>query len=323
MINTLLPSASLAQPQPNYWEMQQRLQGLIDRYLPLDHLTDRLTDLPQQFIDPQPRPWAAIDWPAIHSDQVIGIDLPIFLAILKGTLDTEAPIRGYTQTSRQYLEHLHSPMARFVGGTLGPDGTLQTIGLWEKEERQHTPALLKVYSHLTGTKITPYYRTVRGYCPTSDPYQDLYRHGLHRVATEYSATCLYLWLMAHTTGPLHAVFEQLAIDEINHMTKYWGFGVWAYPDTSLMKVGRTIIQMLQHRNRSGNSLLRTLRRMMGTLNWSDWSLTQKATLMFTFAATLRRLWVWHNSLTPAFLQDLFGSSLSLDRPELTQPSGDR
>ena len=68
-------------------------------------------------------------------------------------------------------------MARFVGGTVDADGNRQEIGLWEKEERQHTPALLKVYTQLTGEKISPDYRTVRGYIPTGDAYQDLYRHG--------------------------------------------------------------------------------------------------------------------------------------------------
>jgi hypothetical protein len=308
MISTLT-----AQPAPDlqsdYFATQRRIQALIDRYLTLDHLSDRLTDLPQQFVQPQPRPWQPIDWAAIQSDQIIGLDRAIFLAILKGTLDTEAPIRGYTQTSRQYLAHLHPAMARFVGGTVDSHGNLQEIGLWEKEERQHTPALLRVYTQLTGEKITPYYRTVRGYIPTGDAYTDLYRHGLHRVATEYSATCLYLWLMAHTTGALQTVFEQLAIDEINHMTKYWGFGVWAYPDTSLVKVGGTIMQMLRRRNHSRNSLIRTLSRMMNTLSWADWTLTHKATLTFTFAATLHRLWIWHSGLTPEYLQELFGESL--------------
>jgi hypothetical protein len=307
------PSALSVDFQPNYWAMQQHIQGLVDRYLPLDHLTDRLSDLPQQFQNPQARPWKAIDWSAIHHDQIIGIDRQVFLAILKGTLDTEAPIRGYTQTSRQYLQMLHPDMARFVGGTVDADGHRQEIGLWEKEERQHTPALLKVYTQLTGEKITPYYRTVRGYISTGDAYQDLYRHGLHRVATEYSATCLYLWLMAYTTGALQDVLEQLAIDEINHMTKYWGFGVWAYPDPSLVKVGGTIGQMLRRRNQSGNSLIRTLRRMMGTLSWQNWTLTQKATLTFTFAATLRQMWIWHHTLTPASLQTLFGESLQETR----------
>jgi hypothetical protein len=51
--------------------------------------------------------------------------------------------------------------------------------------------------------------------------------------------------------------------------------------------------------------MRTLHRMMGTLNWNAWSLTNKATLLFTFTYTMRRLWSWNNSLTPEYLQDLF------------------
>ena len=76
-------------------------------------------------------------------------------------------------------------MAQYVGGTIDQNQKLIEPGLWEKEERQHTPALIKVYQQLTGEKITPKFRTVRGYLPTDNPYEDLYRHGLHRIATEF------------------------------------------------------------------------------------------------------------------------------------------
>ncbi|AFY33580.1 hypothetical protein [Calothrix sp. PCC 7507] len=311
MLNTASPLtedlAGQSYPSPHYWQIQRRLCSLIDKYVAIEKLHDRLRDLQLQLENPQPRPWKPIDWQAINPNQIVGIDAEVFLSVLIGAMDTEAPIRGYTQTSRQYLEKLHPQMARFVGGTVGEDGELLELGLWEKEERQHTPALIKVYTQLTGEKISPKLRTVRGYLPTDDPEEDLYRHGLHRIATEYGATCLYIWLMAHTIGPLQDVLEELAQDEINHMTKFWGFGVWAFPDTGLMRIGRTLIKT-RSQNYQRNNLMRTLRRMMGTLNWSAWSLTNKTTLLFTLTYTMRRLWSWNNSLTPEYLQDLFGIS---------------
>jgi DNA-binding transcriptional MerR regulator len=297
--------ASQSYSEPDYFDNQRRIRSLIDHYLAVEKLQDRLQDLPLQFQNPQPRPWKHIDWQTINREQIIDIDPEVFLSILIGAMDTEAPIRGYTQTSRQYLEQLHPQMARFVGGTVGEDDNLLELGLWEKEERQHTPALVKVYTQLTGEKITPKVRTVRGYLPTDDSYEDLYRHGLHRVATEYGATCLYLWLMAHTTGSLQDVLEELAQDEINHMTKFWGFGVWAFPDTSIMRIGRTLIKTRSHEYKR-NNLLRTLRRMMATLNWNSWTLNNKATLIFTFTYAMHRLWSWNNSLTSEYLDDLLG-----------------
>jgi hypothetical protein len=292
---------------PHYFQIQRRICSLIERYLANEKLCDRLLDLPIQFQNPQPRPWKPIEWQTINREQIIGVKPEVFLSILVGAMDTEAPIRGYTQTSRQYLEKLHPQMARFVGGTVNDNGELIEPGLWEKEERQHTPALLKIYYQLTGEKITPKLRTVRGYLPTNDTYEDLYRHGLHRVATEYGATCLYIWLMAHSTGVLQDVLEELVQDEINHMTKFWGFGVWAFPDTSLVRVGRTLMKT-RHQNYKRNNLLRTLKRMMGTLKWNDWSLSNQASLIFTFIYAMRRLWIWHSSLTPEYLQELFGES---------------
>ncbi|MEH1894358.1 MAG: ferritin-like domain-containing protein [Nostoc sp.] len=301
MLNTLSPIAEdlagKSYPSPHYLQTKRRIRSLIDKYIAVEKLHDRLQDLPIQFANPQPRPWKHIDWQTINRNQIIGLDAEVFLSILIGAMDTEAPIRGYTQTSRQYLEKLHPQMARFVGGTIGKDGELLELGLWEKEERQHTPALIKVYTQLTGEKITPKLRTVRSYLPTDDAHEDLYRHGLHRIATEYGATCLYIWLMAHTTGALQDVLEELAQDEINHTTKFWGFGVWSFPDTGLMRIGRTLIKT-RSPNYQRNNLMRTLRRMMATLNWNAWSLTNKTTLLFTFTYTMHRLWSWNNTLTP-------------------------
>jgi hypothetical protein len=291
--------------KPNFWQIKRRIRLLIDNYLTFNSLNERLQDLPVQFANPQPRPWKNIDWQAINRDQIIGVDIEVFLSILKGSLDTEAPIRGYTQTSRKYLQNLHPSLARFVGGTVNEHDELVELGLWEKEERQHTPALLKIYQQLTGEKITPTFRTVRGYLPTGNPHEDLYRHGLHRVATEYGATCLYLWMMAHTKGALQDVLEQLAIDEINHMTKFWGFGVWAYPDTSLPKVISIFIKT-RRQSEARNNLLRTLNRMMKTLKWEAWTLNNKITLILVFIYTILRLLKWNNTLTPQYLHELFG-----------------
>jgi hypothetical protein len=315
MLHTLNPSTTDLDISPNYYQTQSRLISLINHYLTDENLHDRLQDLPRQFQNPQTRPWKQIDWQGINQQQIIGMTPEIFLSILIGAMDTEAPIRDYTQTSRQYLEQLHPQMACFVGGIIGENSNLLEPGLWEKEERQHTPALIKIYTQLTGEKITPKLRNVRGYLPTNDPYEDLYRHGLHRVATEYGATCLYLWLMAHTTGSLRDVLEEITQDEINHMTKFWGFGVWAYPDTSLIRVGKTLIKTRSQEYKR-NSLIRTLRRMMKTLNWQSWTVSNKATLLFTFTYAMRRLWIWNNSLTPAYLQELFG--VSLNQPELSK-----
>lgn len=165
----------------NFWQIQRHIHSLIDHYLSVEKLQERLEDLPIQFKNPQPRPWKIIDWQAINQNQIINIDPDIFLSILVGTIDTETPIRGYSQTSRQYLEKLHPQMARFVGGTVRKDSELLELGLWEKEERQHTLALIKIYTQLTGEKITPKLRTVRSYLPTDDAYYEYHLLEIYRL----------------------------------------------------------------------------------------------------------------------------------------------
>ena len=108
MVNILSPlHADLAgkkHSNPHYFQIQRRITSLINNYLTIEKLNHRLEDLPLQFENPRSRPWKTIDWSSINSEQVIGIKLEVFLSILVGAIDTEAPIRDYTQTSRQYLE---------------------------------------------------------------------------------------------------------------------------------------------------------------------------------------------------------------------------
>jgi hypothetical protein len=300
----LLPNARDSQVKFDFYI---KIKELVNLYLSQPHLTDRLEDLPQQFNHPKPRKWALIDWQSINHNQIIGIDTQLFLAILKGSIDTEAPIRGYTQTSRQYLAPIHPAMAKFVGGTVDEIGNLQTRGLWELEECRHTPALIAIYRQLSGEKIQPTEKKARPYQPTDRPSRDLYRHGLHRILTEYGATCLYLWLMGHSTGMLRQTLGELLLDEVNHLTKFWGFGVWLYPQPQGCRFIYSCQQLLPHQSH-GNSLLKTYRRMMSVLHWNEWNWQHRIEIIQTFYLVMKLLLVWHKSLNSADLNRLFGTS---------------
>lgn len=300
----LLPNARDSQVKFDFYI---KIKELINLYLSQPHLTDRLEDLPQQLNHPKPRKWALIDWQSINHNQIIGIDTQLFLAILKGSIDTEAPIRGYTQTSRQYLEPIHPAMAKFVGGTVDEIGNLQTRGLWELEECRHTPALIAIYRQLSGEKIQPTEKTARPYQPTNCPSRDLYRHGLHRILTEYGATCLYLWLMGHSTGMLRQALGELVQDEVNHLTKFWGFGVWLYPQPQGYRFIYSCQQLFPYQS-PGNSLLKTYRRMMSVLHWNEWKWQHRNEIIQTFYLVMKILLVWHKSLNSTDLDRLFGRS---------------
>lgn len=308
---------------PQGFQLKQ-IHTLMDAYLLPDLLRDRLEDLPRQWESPCPRPWQPLDWSLINRGQLVGMTPDVFLAIVAGAIATEAPIRGYTQTSRQYLEPLHPPHARFVGGTVMVDGTMVEPGLWEKEERQHTPALLRIYQQLSGEKLRFQPHRVKPYCPTEDSREALYRHGLHRVMTEYGATCLYLWLMAHTTGELQRVLAELVQDEINHTVKFWGFGVWMFPQAGSLflqpSLWRTLLFPQLKTTDSTNpptatsDLLRTFHRMMGVLHWEAWTGLHRATFLYTVIRVMARLLQWHRTLTPTYLHQVLGTPPSSLRP---------
>jgi hypothetical protein len=300
--------------RPNFFQTKSRINYLIDKYLSHGQLGDRLEDLPQQFRHPEPRQWSTINWQDIHPEQVIGLELDIFLSILKGALDTEAPIREYAQTSRKYLEPIHPNMARLVGGMVAADGTMIELGLWEKEERQHTPALSKLYQLLAEEPINPQVKTATSYQPRVNPYQDLYQHGLHRIINEYGATCLYLWLMSHTTGTTQQVLGELLQDEINHLGKFWGVGMWLYPDGAEQFIGYLLSQIhtilpvsYEATIKSPETIKSTFQRMMSVLNWQSWSILARGELVYTFIWVLKQMWSWSGQLTPEYLHSCCGT----------------
>jgi hypothetical protein len=289
--------------------IRQRLHQSIADYLSLDQLNHSLAELPVQFQQPTTRPWQKIDWQAIDPSQIHGIEVGVFLAVLQGSMDTEAPIRGYTQVSRQYLAELYPPMANYVGGILNDQGRLTEPGLWEKEERQHTPALLKIYRQLAGHAPVIDPHKVRAYQPTDDNYQDLFKHGLHRTATEFAAGCLYLWLMAHTTGPLHLVLAEITQDEINHATRFWGFGVWAYPHASWRSLASTLAKTANRKltyQPGKSSLLGTIRRMTDVMGWPQWTWRNRASFIWVSLQALVRMVRWSRQLDRQHLNQLFG-----------------
>lgn len=320
------PSTDLAGKlylHPTHFQTQSRINYLISHYLSFETLHDRLQELPKQYEKPQPRAWSPVDWHAITPEQVVGVDLETFLSVVVGALDVEAPIRDYSHVSWHYLKQIHAPMARFVGGTFADDGSILELGLWEKEERQHTPAFIKIHYQLTGQKIAAKSSTVKNYHPSSDPREDLYRHGLHRVATEYGATGLYVWLMAHSTGALQQVIAEMVQDEVNHFVKFWGWGQWAFPESALTRLVGTIGSLSRRKQAaqgsssrssriqanywvSGVDLVRTFRRVMGLMDWSSWSAVSKLEMTFTFARVLLRMLMWSRKLTPEHLRGIFG-----------------
>ncbi|MBE9047557.1 hypothetical protein IQ255_24665 [Pleurocapsales cyanobacterium LEGE 10410] len=150
--------------------------------------------------------------------------------------------------------------------------------------------------------------------PKSNPYWDLYQHGLHRVVTEYGAVCLYLWLMSHTTGSIQQVLAELLQDEVNHLTKFWGMGMWLYPDAAeqliryLLSQIHTILPLSYETTlRPESNLKSTFKRTMAVLNWQSWSALSRGELIYTFMLILKRMWYWSGQLTPEYLQSCCAS----------------
>jgi hypothetical protein len=287
---------------PHYLQTRARINRLIKRYLSLEILSDRLLDLPVQFETPHQRLWDRIHWERINCNQIISIDPELFLKVIAGAVEVEAPIRAYAKENWDYLQGIHPQMARFMGGQFAGDGSLLEVGIWEKEERQHSPVFGKIYQQLTGEKLQQKPNTVQGYHSTGNLRKDVYKHAISRIATEWSATSVYLWLMAHSTGELQQAIAQPLQDEVNHLAKFWGFSRWAFADPYLIRLKDT----------TGN-LLDLLKHHKGERSHGDDILQLKNSvhaieLTFTLAKVMGKLRRWNYRLNRRSLEPMFGSS---------------
>jgi hypothetical protein len=287
---------------PNYLQVRARMNRLMDRYLSIRILSQRLTDLPMQFTQPHARIWEQIDWKGISPDQIIGVDPELFIMLIAGATEIEAPIREYSKETYAYMRLIHPEMAYFIGGEQRPDGSIVSLGAWEKEERQHAPAFSKIYQQLTGEKVQPKPNSVNGYEASDSEWQAVYDHLLSRISTEWGATSMYLWLMAHSTGALQQAIAQPLQDEVNHLAKFWGFSRWAFDGS-----------YLAHLKGSTMNLLNLSTHHRGERTHGDNMLSKATTvdaieLAFMFSRVMVRLRHWNQELSDSFLVHLFGAN---------------
>lgn len=306
--------SSDAQP-PYCFQTRARIHALINRYLSIETLSDRLSDLPDQFIHPHQRSWEPICWSAIHPNQILDVDPDLFLHLIASATEVEAPIRAYARESWNYLKSVHPQMAYFVGGAYAADGSTLSVGIWEKEERQHAPAFRKLYQQLTGEKLQPRPNSVGLYQPSGDAWADLHQHVLSRISTEWSATSIYLWLMAHSTGELQQAIAQPLQDEVNHLAKFWGFSRWAFANSYLHHVKgstRNLVTLFNHHQQErthGDALLHRTAHLE--------NLGHAVELTMTFVRVMVRLRAWNQELSPSYLKHLLGQPPQIKQPALS------
>lgn len=139
--------ASFCPQSPTYLQIRRRINYLINRYLSIHRLSDRLAELPNQFVQPKARPWEPVNWQGIQPDQIIGIAPSIFLQVLVGAAEIESPIRAYSNESWNYTRPFHPEMAVFLGGNYNADGSIRLVGVWEKKNGNTPLPLAKSISN--------------------------------------------------------------------------------------------------------------------------------------------------------------------------------
>lgn len=306
MTISVVDLAGICVKNPNYLHIRRRINYLIDRYLSLEILVGNLIDLPVQFMQPYQRPWEPVRWGEITPDQIIGVEPEIFLSLVANATEIEAPIQDYAAESMAYLAEIHPEMALFIGGAPATETRKRTVSVWEKEERQHAPLFKKIHQKLAGEypMITP--NTVTGYQSSGDRLTDLRRHLHGRISTEWSATSIYLWLMAHATGELQKAIAQPLQDEINHLAKFWGFSRWAFGNSYFNQVKfstQNLVTLARHHSAERTNI----DNLLGQVTSFE-ELPHIIELGFTFMRIMVHMGTLNHELSPSFLSYLFQKS---------------
>jgi hypothetical protein len=230
------------------------------------------------------------------------VDPDLFIMLVAGATEIETPIREYSQETWNYMRSIHPGMAYFIGGTQNPDGSIATLGAWEKEERQHAPTFKKIYHQLTGEKLQLKPNSVNEYQSTNSALAAVSTHTLSRISTEWGAVSIYLWLMAHSTGALQQAIAQPFQDEVNHLAKFWGFSRWAFDGSYYGQVKgstKSLMSLAKHhrgeRTEGGN--------VVGKATTVD-----AIELAFVFSRVMVRVRTWNRELSHTLLTHLFGAN---------------
>ncbi|MEO0852328.1 MAG: hypothetical protein AAFY15_02320 [Cyanobacteria bacterium J06648_11] len=300
-----LPASDLAgrvDRDPFYTDTRRRINALLDRYLAVAVLSDRLSDVQAQFDASQARPWERFNLRHIHPEQIVGIRPELFVRVLASAAEIEDPIRDYARESHHYLHPVHPKMAEFMGGSLDEDGRILSLGVWEKEERQHGPLFRKLHEKLSGETLLVRPNTVDGYHPSNQPIRQACRHTLGRISTEWGALSAYLWLAAHATGELQTAIAQPLQDEISHLAKFWGFSRWAFATDFWQQLGgttRNLIRLSTHHRDE-----RTHGQDLFGLHPDR--LQPAIEIGFTLTRVMVCLKQWDRELTGSYLRHVFG-----------------
>ena len=134
--------------------------------------------------------------------------------------------------------------------------------------------------------------------------------------------------MFHTTGTLQQVLGELLKDEINHLTKCWGMGMWLYPNGTEQLIGYLINEIhtilpVSYESQRRSTIKFTFECMMLVLNWQYRSVLSRSELIYTFIWILKRMWYWSSQLTPKYLHSscaspsFFGNNSSSDLSKIT------
>ena len=135
--------------------------------------------------------------------------------------------------------------------------------------------------------------------------------------------------MSRTTRTTQQILGELLQDEINHLTKFWGMGMWLYTDGAeqliryLLSQIHTILPVsYESAKESRANIKSTFQHMMSVLNWQSRSVLHRGELIYTFIWILKRMWQWSGQLNPEYLHsccatpEFFGNNSIRHQPEI-------
>ena len=287
---------------PSYLQIRERINFLIKKYLSAGVLYSYLHDLKLYLKTPERGQSKYIDWGKINLGQVSGVSNDLFIDKIMNAAKLETQNHDFETEIRDYLQAVNPQIACFLESN-STDRSMDAQALVkateEKEEYQGLLLFRKIYKQLTGDELQ-----LQGYAVNRNEFkgnlqEEIYNYALNRIANEWSAISIYVWLMAHSTGELQRVIVQPLQNEVSHLVKFWGISYWAFSDSFLSR--------LQNITKNLTNLIKTHQRQderkseILELNYALHSVE----VTFTFTSVMMQLYQWHKTLEHLYLENLF------------------
>ncbi len=268
------------------------------------------------------RPWPAASIKDISAADIENMSLEEMIRVMRIAMEIEAPIVQYTVQSGEGFLALLPGLARFMGKSEAQakyaieNGLSWCVSPWCSEEDRHGPSFGRMIERLTGMRWTPPIDNPTEVDEASSTMEFAEKHVDSRMATEWSASSVYVMLLAHTKegSALRRFLENVMRDEVKHLAIISAAHVHLYGERPWMRMWRmlkAVASLTSYHAGTRSTASSSFRNVIGVFE-----------TLYTFALTEYHTRKWLRGLPPETLLTIFETESKLTELPESAPKND-